>query len=201
MRIKDTATFSFNYIVGWYFSIDDYFRYAINNISFQSVFIWLELSLVVAIFAVVLFQKGKIKLITCITFPLLVLYMSFVTTITIVSRVPSFDARYNLLLFWSYKAIASGNSILIAQIFWNVVLFIPIGVLLMLILTCKHKCKISVIVGLFLSVSIELVQLISHRGFFEFDDIIHNTLGVVIGVALYKIVSLIVKRLIRKNVT
>ncbi len=70
----------------------------------------------------------------------------------------------------------------------------------MLILTCKHKGKISVIVGLLLSVSIELVQLFSHRGFFEFDDIIHNTLGIVIGIALYKIVSLIVKRLNLKRV-
>lgn len=199
MRIKDTATFSF-YFFRLFFSIDDYFRYAINNISFQSVFIWLELSLVVAIFAVVLYQKGKIKLITCITFPLLVLYLSFVTTITIVSRVPSFDARYNLLLFWSYKAIASGQSVLIAQVFWNVVLFIPIGILLMSILTCKHKGKISFVIGLLLSASIELVQLFSHRGFFEFDDIIHNTLGVVIGIALYNIVSSIVKRLTLKRV-
>ena len=71
----------------------------------------------------------------------------------------------------------------------------------MLILTCKHKVKISVVVGLLLSASIELVQLVSHRGLFEFDDIVHNTLGVVIGIALYKIVSLICKRLNRKRVS
>ena len=70
----------------------------------------------------------------------------------------------------------------------------------MLILTCKHKVKISVVVGLLLSASIELVQLVSHRGLFEFDDIVHNTLGVVIGIALYKIVSSIVKRLKLKRV-
>ena len=165
------------------------------------MFFWLEISLVVALFTLFLFQIGKIKLLSCITIPLFALYLSFVTTTTIVSRVPSDDVQYNFMLFWSYQAIASGESYLIAQVFWNVVLFIPIGILLMLILTCKHKVKISVVVGLLLSASIELVQLVSHRGLFEFDDIVHNTLGVVIGIALYKIVSLICKRLNRKRVS
>ena len=160
----------------------------------------MEISLIVALFAVFLFQKGRIKLITCITIPLLALYLSFVTTTTIFSRAPFYEAQYNLLLFWSYKAIANGESELIAQIFWNVVLFIPIGILIMLILTCKHKVKISFIVGLLLSGLIELVQLLSHRGLFEFDDIVHNTLGLFIGIALYKIVSSIVKRLTLKRV-
>ena len=161
----------------------------------------MEVSLVVALFAVVLFQKGKIKLSACITIPLLALYLSFVTTTTIFSSVPSYDAQYNFLLFWSYKAIAGGESELIAQIFWNVVLFIPIGILLMLILTCKHKGKISVVVGLLLSASIELVQLVSHRGLFEFDDIVHNTLGVVIGITFCTIASSIVKRIKNKRTT
>jgi glycopeptide antibiotics resistance protein len=160
----------------------------------------LEISLVVALFSVVLYQKGKIKLITCTSVPVLALYLSFVTTTTIFSRAPFYEAQYNLLLFWSYKAIANGELELIAQIFWNVVLFIPIGILLMLILTCKHKVKISVVVGLLLSALIELMQLVSYRGLFEFDDIVHNTLGVVIGIVLYIIVSSIVKRLTLKRV-
>ena len=147
----------------------------------------------------VLYQKGKIKLLSCITIPFFALYLSFVTTTTIVSRVPSDDVQYNFLLFWSYKAIASGESMLIAQVIWNVVLFIPIGILLMLILTCKHKGKISLVVGFILSASIELVQLVSHRGLFEFDDILHNTLGIVIGIALYIIANSIVKRLTLKR--
>ncbi len=160
----------------------------------------MELSLFVAIFAIVLYQKRKIKIIACITIPVLALYLSFVTTTTIFSRAPFCEAQYNLLLFWSYKEIAGGDSKLIAQVIWNVVLFIPIGILLMLILSCKHKGKISAVVGLLLSTSIELVQLVSHRGLFEFDDMLHNALGVVIGIALYKIGSSIVKRYTLKRV-
>lgn len=70
----------------------------------------------------------------------------------------------------------------------------------MFILTCKRKGMISVVVGSLLSAFVEVVQLISHRGLFEFDDIVHNTLGVVIGIALYIIFSSIVKRLTLKHV-
>ena len=35
--------------------------------------------------------------------------------------------------------------------------------------------------GIGLSSAIEIVQLVSHRGLFELDDIIHNTLGTILG--------------------
>ena len=35
-----------------------------------------------------------------------------------------------------------------------------------------------------ISVLIELAQLISYRGLFEFDDVIHNALGTALGVLL-----------------
>ena len=71
----------------------------------------------------------------------------------------------------------------------------------MLVMTCKYKWMVSVVFGLLLSAAIEIIQFISHRGLFEFDDIVHNTLGVVIGIALYKIVSSIFKRLNVKRAT
>lgn len=36
---------------------------------------------------------------------------------------------------------------------------------------------------------IELTQLIIHRGLFEFDDIIHNTAGTIIGVVLVMLIA------------
>lgn len=117
--------------------------------------------------------------------PLIAFYLSFVATITIVSRQPTLNAQYNYLLFWSYRAILGGEIYLIAQVFWNVVLFIPIGILLSLTLGTKNKWVIKVGIGFLLSLSIEIIQLFSHRGLFEFDDIIHNTLGTVIGIGIY----------------
>ena len=96
------------------------------------------------------------------------------------------------MLFWSYRAIVSGQSNLFAQVFWNIVLFIPIGILLMMLLKCKHKLFFSVAASLYLSSTIELIQLITHRGLFEFDDIIHNTLGAFIGAVIYVFISSII---------
>ena len=43
--------------------------------------------------------------------------------------------------------------------------------------------------GSLLSVAIELTQLFTHRGLFEYDDIVHNTLGTAVGIALCLIAS------------
>lgn len=73
---------------------------------------------------------------------------------------------------------------LIAENFWNIILFIPIGILLSVLISQKNAW-FSIILSLILSAALEVTQLITHRGLFEFDDIIHNVLGAVIGVMLY----------------
>lgn len=80
-------------------------------------------------------------------------------------------------LFWSYKEWFSGNWNLGWQILANIVLFIPLGVLL-------PNRKRFLLIPILLSISIELLQLYTLRGLFEFDDIFDNTLGAVIGWAI-----------------
>ena len=63
----------------------------------------------------------------------------------------------------------------------------------------KKKWMVSVVVGLFLSATIEILQLVSHRGLFEFDDIFHNTLGTAVGVVLFLLVSSVIDTLKRKR--
>ena len=68
------------------------------------------------------------------------------------------------------------------EVFWNIVMFMPYGILASIL--SKSKAKWHVLLsGALLSAAIELTQLISHRGLFEYDDILHNTLGTVVGVA------------------
>ena len=157
------------------------------------------ISFFVGIIAYICWRKGKIKGNSLISLPLFAFYLSFVLTITIIARIPSITVQYNFIPFWSYKAIFSGELKLIAQVFWNVVLFIPIGILLMLFLTTKHKSVIVLFLSLLLSSSIEVIQLVTHRGLFEFDDIVHNSLGAIIGIGLYYFVRLFVKWLISQN--
>lgn len=65
-------------------------------------------------------------------------------------------------------------------------MLIPVGT----IIPCLSKYKkfaITIASGVSISLFIELLQLVTKRGLFEFDDIIHNTLGVIIGYGIYKL--------------
>lgn len=130
--------------------------------------------------------------------PLLAFYLSFVFTITLFDRIPTTLPKYQLTLFWSYKAISYGRSDLIAEVIANVLLFIPIGILIMFIVARKLRW-LGITIGILLSVFIEVSQLIFHRGLFEFDDIIHNSLGMLIGVGIFLLVSWIGKRIKTKH--
>lgn len=147
------------------------------------------IALLVGAVAFVLFRIGKINGASCITSMILAFYLSFVADITFFSRIPFDYSHYEFELFWSYKAIADGSETLLAQIICNIILFIPIGLLLMKLLTFKKRLFFSIICGCVLSALIEVIQLLSHRGLFEFDDIFHNTIGTVIGIGIYVLVS------------
>ena len=157
-------------------------------ITFRSACVWLINAYFAGVIGYLLFRNGRIKVVTFITMPVVAFYLSFVAKITVFSRIPWYEPRYMLVPFWSYRAIAEGAEGIIPEVFWNVVLFIPIGFLFMPFLTCKRKWVITVIIGFLLTTAIELIQLIFHRGYFEFDDIFHNTLGTVIGIGIYIVV-------------
>lgn len=65
----------------------------------------------------------------------------------------------------------------------NYLLFIPLGFLLSI---CANRWMLCVEIGLCFSICIELYQLVTKTGLFEFDDIIGNTAGCLIGVGIGK---------------
>lgn len=90
-------------------------------------------------------------------------------------------AGYNLLPFWSYRSYMSGeNPQLLAENIMNVLVFMPVGILLGTTFKLVKSWHV-LLTGAGLSVSIEVLQFFLHRGFSEFDDVFHNTLGCVIG--------------------
>lgn len=156
------------------------------------------IAVVIGLISFVFYRRDKLSLRSLVSVPILAFYLSFVATITIVARIPSHSAQYRLMLFWSYKAIAGGETDLIAEVFWNVVLFIPIGILLMILFTNRFRFISALGCGLLMSVCIEVVQLVFHRGLFEFDDMVHNTLGTLIGIEIFLFVSVVGKKLTGK---
>lgn len=89
--------------------------------------------------------------------------------------------RYELIPFWSYGAIIRGVPGILKEVLLNCVLLLPVGILLPPALNKPLKWYHGFMFGVIISGSIELSQLILCRGLFEFDDIIHNSIGCMIG--------------------
>lgn len=169
-------------------------RFAISKVTLQAVAFWLLIAFVSGFSAYLFYRKGKLRKSAFISVPLLALYLAFTITITVIERVKTAKAQYNLVLFWSYTAIQNGRIDLRAEIFWNVILFIPIGILLSLLFSGKFQWFVPII-SFLLSAGIEVTQLLLHRGLFEFDDMFHNTLGSVIGLLIFIVVRFIAEKI------
>lgn len=113
-------------------------------------------------------------------------YSILVLAETVLIRNPFVGEHLKLELFWSWRAwdVQSG------QIIANVVMFIPIG----LLSGWFWKWK-GAFVAVGMSVLIELLQLVSKTGLCEIDDVIHNSLGAVIGI----VAVLLLKKLFLKE--
>ena len=102
-------------------------------------------------------------------------YIAAVLWITLFSRIGD-GYRGFLLPFHSYVEILKGNRQFLLENIGNVVLFIPLGVALK-----WSGVKDVKKAGILSSLTIEVLQFTFALGTFECDDLIHNTLGAVIG--------------------
>lgn len=111
-----------------------------------------------------------------------VLWLGLVYTSTVLSRSVSYERGLALMPLWSYGQWLQGNDVFLTYIVLNILMLLPIGVSL----SSLYPCKRVVLLGFLFSCLIECSQLLSGRGLFEIDDILHNTLGVYLGVLLYR---------------
>ena len=102
-------------------------------------------------------------------------YIAAVLWITLFSRIGE-GYRGFLLPFHSYVEICKGEWRPLLENIGNVILFIPLGVALKW--TGEGDVKKA---GFLASLLIEVLQFTFALGTFECDDLIHNTLGAVIG--------------------
>lgn len=116
---------------------------------------------------------------------LLIGYVLIILGETVIFRTPTGRIHFQPQLFWSYEVWDIQKE----QILANILAYIPLG----LIAGKLWRWK-GLIAGIGLSVTSELLQLITYRGLFEFDDIIHNTLGTLIGVSLIIIIEKVIKK-------
>ena len=115
-------------------------------------------------------------------------YVILIYCATVVFREYSENVGHNFSPFWSYEAIGNGRNDLLAENIMNVVVFLPVGLLLSSVLR-RLKWWMVLLIGFGISVSIEALQYIFHKGFSEFDDVFHNTLGCAIGIMIVAIIK------------
>lgn len=93
--------------------------------------------------------------------------------------------------FYSFvKDVQDGRIRITGNFIGNIILFIPIGVLFPLT-GDEHKCVKTGFIALCFSIIIEIIQMVSHRGYFEIDDLILNTLGAVMGYGIYRVAMML----------
>lgn len=108
-----------------------------------------------------------------------VLYLGLVYTSTVFSRMPGSVGNIALSPLWSYAQWIQGNDVFLKYIVLNILMLLPIGVSLSFVWKSPKRILIF---GFLFSLLIETSQLLTGRGLFEIDDILHNTLGVLLGI-------------------
>jgi len=137
---------------------------------------------------------------------------------TLLFRVITPNAQYELGLLWSYRkalSVYNGSEFrifitdgkLLKAIILNILLYVPLGYLLPFIWPGLDKTRHGewsgsrfskicrgfpwkiVFIGLLCSAVTELLQLAFHIGLFEFDDILNNTIGCFLGVIVSRVLK------------
>lgn len=153
------------------------------------------IALVIAVFCVVFVWKKKIAWYQALAATTVVTYIFLVLSSTVFCRIKTPYGKHNLELFWSYKFVIDNWSVqqaaaeaILKQIILNFFLLVPVGFLFPLcIIRCSgiwRKVAISTVFSMCVSIAIEVMQLVFHRGLCELDDIGGNTFGAMVASVL-----------------
>lgn len=110
------------------------------------------------------------------------IYCVVVLGATLISRGSYGLTGFNLQLFDSYRsAWINSSPEEWRNLIWNILMFVPLGLLLPVLFQNCRKCWVTYLAGVFASVVVELIQLVTGSGVFDLDDIFNNILGAAIG--------------------
>jgi glycopeptide antibiotics resistance protein len=113
---------------------------------------------------------------------LLSCWLLLVLALTTLSRGANFTGSFNIDFFSAYVNAWNKWSISELQlIIFNMLMFTPLGFLLPLLWKKAEKFKTTFFVSIGLTIGIEIIQLLTGTGIFEFDDLFHNCIGSLFG--------------------
>lgn len=118
---------------------------------------------------------------------LLVEYIFLLFCSTVIFRATGETRQYDFHPFWSYS-----RPELMVENIMNVVVFILVGLLLSIAFKKMTWWK-ALLIGCSISVTIEALQFWFIKGFSEVDDVMHNTVGCLLGWFMVKGLRFMVK--------
>jgi len=140
---------------------------------------------------------------------LLILYLVALAYVCLFSeqwgRQATENYRYNLVpfkeisRFYIYKDVVGFSSFML-NLFGNILVFIPFGLILPVIRVRKKKLFNVILSTFLLSLLIETIQLFLRVGAFDVDDLILNTMGGVIGYILFLIINFVRRGYGKRNI-
>lgn len=144
-----------------------------------------------------LYKCGKVNKAQIIAGLLLFTYYCIVLESTVFTRKNQGYHAYELEVFWSWKDVIRYHSReMLKENLLNIALLFPFGLLLPFSFYKRLRWWQGLVMGLIASALIEVLQLILCRGLFEFDDMIHNGIGCMLGSIL---MGLLFQKLINSN--
>lgn len=157
-------------------------EYALLLLNYIPINLYIAtLSILIVISLVYFGLHGLGKGMQCLFNLLLCEYIFILLGTTVLFRETRTEIQFEISPFWSYSI----PDLLIENVM-NILAFIPVGFLLGL---ANKNLKWGVmIVGICLSVTIEVLQLVLKKGLCEIDDVIHNTLGCLIGLCMLSVI-------------
>lgn len=126
---------------------------------------------------------------------LLAFYLYMVLGITILSRTETPTRELSFELFRTFRKTFFARK----QIYENIIMFIPFPMLVYRLMPIFRKWWTVLLLGAASSLLIETTQWITMTGCFEVDDIMTNTLGMMLGYVMSAVAERIRKRVRRKK--
>ena len=158
-----------------YLGVDGKEIFNLRNELYNNPCLVISSVFIVTIISCCLNKKGNIIL--------LLIFLICIIYLTLMYR-ESAESQAKLELFWSYKQFLKNNSVRV-EILRNILLFLPLGTILYNIIPLKKV----LLFPLFSSLLIEIIQYFFGVGLFEFDDIISNCIGSIIGYTVGRYLS------------
>ena len=175
----------------------DYWNSLINDIPHELYMLSWAILIVLSVLFVV--YKGIKNGLRHSIGVLLAEYVILIYCSTVIFRPTGKVSTFDITPLWSYRAYWEGREPnVLVENFANVLVFVPVGILLGGAFRSMTWWK-ALLVGVGISVSIEVMQLMLKRGFCEVDDVMHNSLGCLIGYGIYKLVRYGYKRLGKRS--